>query len=405
MLAACGRFGFDPLEIKWSVDISDDASGTGLARLGEETLVVGGFFKETVDFGGGPRTSSGCDDMFVLALDLDGNYLWDRVFGGAGCERLLSLAVHQQRIFFGGSYDTATSAIDGDWVHRGATDAFLMALSDSGEIQWSEVWGEFGDDVVSSLDSTSTGIAVSGWIEGDQQLGSFPLLGHGAEDILAALFDPTGAVIWAASFGGTHPDRAFDIQGASPGVVVSGQFQDDVDFGAGLRSSVDEHDAFTLRLDATGNPLWDAGWGDVDADQARSSAVDAAGAVIVAGFAEPRALRAHVEKFDSSGQSLWKLTASDVTAGSSNAEAVALFEEDIFVSGGFEGTLRLGEEEHTTTTRQSWIAKLDSDGNVLRTLLFGDGIEIGPNNLTALADGDIITVGVNRLIVYRFHRP
>ncbi len=46
-------------------------------------IVVTGVMEGTVDFGGGPVTSTGDADVFLLAFDSSGHYLWSRHFEGA----------------------------------------------------------------------------------------------------------------------------------------------------------------------------------------------------------------------------------------------------------------------------------------------------------------------------------
>jgi hypothetical protein len=48
---------------------------------GAGNVLLTGDFDGTVDFGGGPLTSAGSDDIFVAKLDAQGNHLWSKRFG------------------------------------------------------------------------------------------------------------------------------------------------------------------------------------------------------------------------------------------------------------------------------------------------------------------------------------
>src|SRR6185503_2838528 len=57
-----------------------------------------------------------------------------------------------------------------------------------------------------------------------------------------------------------------------------------VDFGAGALTSAGGIDAFVLKLDKDGNPLWGKIFGDALDQEAQSVAVDAAGNIVVTGY-------------------------------------------------------------------------------------------------------------------------
>src|SRR5690606_19356246 len=53
--------------------------------------IVTGYFEDTVDFDPGAGvfnlTSAGGDDVFLLKLDINGNFVWARAIGGTGLSR------------------------------------------------------------------------------------------------------------------------------------------------------------------------------------------------------------------------------------------------------------------------------------------------------------------------------
>jgi len=59
----------------------DDQGIGNVAVDSEGNVVVVGGFQNTIDFGGGVRTSAGQGDMFVVKFDSLGSYVWDRVYG------------------------------------------------------------------------------------------------------------------------------------------------------------------------------------------------------------------------------------------------------------------------------------------------------------------------------------
>ncbi|MFT3769974.1 MAG: hypothetical protein QM820_31485 [Minicystis sp.] len=68
------------------------AVGNGIALDAAGDIVVTGSFSGTVNFGGGPLTAAGGQDVFVLKLDPQGNHLWSRRFGDSQAQRGTSVA-------------------------------------------------------------------------------------------------------------------------------------------------------------------------------------------------------------------------------------------------------------------------------------------------------------------------
>jgi len=96
--------------------------------------VLAGFFKRTVDFGGGPRLAPGGTDKtdsVALALDGSGNYRWDHTFGGDLHDQAMVVARDPAtgNLLVGGSF---AGTVGGVWldgsvaVASGSADAFLF---------------------------------------------------------------------------------------------------------------------------------------------------------------------------------------------------------------------------------------------------------------------------------------
>jgi hypothetical protein len=73
---------------EWVQSFGDVAKQTcrGLAVDSSGNLYLTGFFLGTVNFGGGPLTSAGAEDIFIAKLDSTGNHIWSRSFGDAAIQ-------------------------------------------------------------------------------------------------------------------------------------------------------------------------------------------------------------------------------------------------------------------------------------------------------------------------------
>jgi hypothetical protein len=92
---------------------------------------------------------------------------------------------------------------------------------------------------------------------------------------------------WVKRMGGAGADQcegvAVDLAG---NVVVTGSFSGAADFGQGPLTSAGRRDAFLVKIDPGGAPVWSKRFGSSGDDVATSVAVDAAGNVFVAGYAD-----------------------------------------------------------------------------------------------------------------------
>ncbi len=68
----------------------ESATSIAVDNLGD--VLVTGSFLGVVDFGGGPLSSKGGNDIYVLKLSSAGEYLWAKVFGDPDTQKGLDIA-------------------------------------------------------------------------------------------------------------------------------------------------------------------------------------------------------------------------------------------------------------------------------------------------------------------------
>ena len=127
---------------------------------------------------------------------------------------------------------------------------------------------------------------VTGTFEQSIDFGTGTLTSAGGADAFIASFNAAdGQVQWSARLGGTSTDGPPLIQ-ASPfgGVHLCGSYSGTVDFGDMQRTSQGGTDAFVVAYDlATGAPLSSRSYGGTGADRCTALAFDATGAMVLTG--------------------------------------------------------------------------------------------------------------------------
>ena len=131
--------------------------GLGIAVDGDGNVLVTGQFRDTVDFGGGPITSLGGDDIFVAKFDAGGTHVWSHGFGSFTRDKGLGVSVDADgNVLVTGSFAShhGIGTIDfggGPIVSSGKSDLFVAKFDPDGNHLWSH---GFGGPTSSSLSST-----------------------------------------------------------------------------------------------------------------------------------------------------------------------------------------------------------------------------------------------------------
>jgi hypothetical protein len=227
-------------------------SGQGVAVDGNGNVTVTGDFCGTVDFGGGPLTSAGLNDIFVASYSSTGAFRWAKRFGTTSKDQGWGVAVD------GTGNVTITGAFNGTVDFGGGPlsspvngDIFIASYSSTGAFRWARRLGATTDDdwgYAVAVDGSGN-VTVAGVFSGTVDFGGGPLATAGGNDIFVASYSATGSFRWARRFGATGIDRGHGVAVAGSGnVAVTGSFEGTVDFGGGPLTSAGSSDIFLLEL-------------------------------------------------------------------------------------------------------------------------------------------------------------
>jgi hypothetical protein len=206
--------------------------GSSLASHGT-TLVLGGFFDDTIAFGGTaqPITSAGLLDCFVVKLAADGTGIWARQFGGAGDDRDPQVAVDAAGdVYVAGSFKQQVAFGAINLVSNGGSDIFVAKLRGSdGSVAWAISIGSTGDDGASRIRVDAGLVALSGTLGGTLD-GGTPA--GGVDALVAGLEAATGAPRWRHVYATAGDERSFGLTiGRDGDVYALVSLGGEIDFG------------------------------------------------------------------------------------------------------------------------------------------------------------------------------
>ncbi|HRD56669.1 MAG TPA: T9SS type A sorting domain-containing protein [Ferruginibacter sp.] len=238
-------------------------------------------------------------ESFIAKLNADGNFIWAKEIDGYFAEGFGISKDATGNLYVCGTFDQAVDLDPGVAVFNvttsGAADAFLVKLDVNGNFIWGKSFGGIGSQTCKSVAVDATGnVLLTGYfpftVDFDPGAAVFNITALGASDAYVLKLDGSGNFIWAKVFSGTAADNANDIAVDVMGnVFVTGLFQFTADFDPGpgvYNLTALSNDIYIAKLDAAGNFGWAIKYGGTTLDAGLSIFVAATGNIYATGFFE-----------------------------------------------------------------------------------------------------------------------
>ena len=203
---------------------------------------------------------------------------WQKSFGGTGNDVAYSLEITSD-----GGYVIAgnSNSTDGDVSgNHGGWDIWIIKLENDGNIGWEKCFGGSGDDYANSVQQTTDGGYI---VAGYSNSNDGDVSGnHGSSDYWVVKLDSSGNLLWQKSLGGTLFDYANSVQQTFDGGYIV----------AGLTTSNDgdvsgnhgNYDFWVVKLDSSGSIQWQKCYGGSNYDNANSVQQTFDGGYVVTGI-------------------------------------------------------------------------------------------------------------------------
>ena len=211
----------------------------------------------------GNHGTAGYTDGVVMKFDPNGILLWSKCYGGSKNEELLDMQVINGRIFLAG-YANST---DGDIPpNQKNYDVWLLALDENGNKVFSKIYGGSQNDVAYSMcygkDGTLTLAGYTTSADGDVK-GA-----RGSQDYWIINVSTSGNLNWQKVLGGTDADYANSILTDTDGGYVIGGISYSTDMD--ITDPLGEGDYWVVKLTAGGTVVWKQNIGGGRNDNLRS---------------------------------------------------------------------------------------------------------------------------------------
>lgn len=264
----------------WAKSIGGHLSefATSIAIDVSGNIYLTGYYQDTVDFDPGKgifnQISNGNNDIFILKLNPDGNFVWAKTIGGKDDDQGQSIIVDSRaKIFVAGFFSDIADFNTGKGTLNltapgflKSDDAFILKLDSAGNFISAKNFGGESDDRIFSINIDNSGnIYTTGEFWGiadfDPDAGISNLTSAGAYDIFISKLDSLGNLIWAKIFGGIANDKSTSISVDNSGnICIVGYFLGTCDFDPGTNvlnlNLTGNYATFILKLNNSGNLVW-----------------------------------------------------------------------------------------------------------------------------------------------------
>lgn len=303
------------------------------------------------------QRNAGAFDAFLRKYDRSGTEVWTRQFGTPGIDEILAIAVDESGIYVAG--DTQGD-LRGRSSATGAAHAFVRKYDLNGAEVWTREFGSGRREEVLALAVSPTGVYAAG----DTAVFAPPF-----NDGFVATFDVGGATAWSRWIGTETPDRASAIAVNASGVFVAGATQGTLPG----QTSTGDSDGFLRKYGFDGTELWTRQFGTSGSDEILSMTLDGSGLYlagitdgIMAGQTGAGETDAFLLKYDFNGQPMW--TRQFGTSGYDDALGVAVHAQGVYFAGNTRGALA---GHANAGDFDAFVRKFDLDGAHMWTQQFG----------------------------------
>jgi len=290
---------------------------------------------------------------------------------------------------FGGKFDDWANAVqqtkDGGYIVAGQTisseagnrDVYLIKTDINGDIKenkgWEKTFGGAGDDYANSVQQTKDeGYIVAGATESFKF--KFP-------DAYLIKTDSKGEKMWEKTFGGNFNDWARSVQ----------QTKDDGYVVAGYTNSFKDGngDIYLIRIDSSGNKVWENSFGNIGYDDAYSVQQTSDDGFLVAGATGifgTKVWDVYLAKANSIGEKQWSKIFGG--KGDDQAHSIEQTRDGGYIVAGDTDSFRAGGYD-------MYLIRIDYNGNKLwrGERMFGRSKDDHAYSVQQTSDGGFIIAG------------
>jgi len=232
------------------------------------------------------QPSNGFSDYWIGKLDADGNLLWEKNYGGDNIDQLQALKPTPDGGYILGGYSKSTLSGDKSEPNffQFSLDYWVVKIDALGTVEWDRTLGGQADEFFWDLELAHDGGYILAGNTFSDMTGNVSENNYGISDYWIVKLAADGSLEWDKVYGGAGQDWCFDVLATSDGnYLISGHSGSGAE-GNKTTASQGSNDFWTLKIDPSGNIIWQRSFGGNADDQIHDVVESNSGGFLLAGI-------------------------------------------------------------------------------------------------------------------------
>lgn len=230
-------------------------------------------------------SSRGASDYWLVEIDSLGNILWQKVIGGIGIDHILSVIPTSDNGYMAAGFSWSGAGADKTTPSFGGFDYWLIKLDSSANIQWQREYGGSAFDHLMSIKQLNDGSYQLGGFSASGVSGNKTEPSRGGNDYWEMRIDSSGNILWQKTIGGSGADEMRGgLLSVAGGCYIAIGFSQSGISGEKSEASRGADDYWLVRTDSSGNILWDKTLGGDSTEYLYCSVVTSDGGYLITGW-------------------------------------------------------------------------------------------------------------------------
>ncbi|QHV97800.1 T9SS C-terminal target domain-containing protein [Spirosoma endbachense] len=210
--------------------------------------------------------------------------VWDKTFGGTSTNYLYAMVATSDGGFLLGGYSNSGQDGNKSDPNRGREDFWVVKIDGSGNKVWDKTFGGSRSDLLYTMVGTSDGGFLLGGSSDSGQDGNKSDPNRGEGDFWVVKIDGSGNKVWDKTFGGSFGDYLTSVAATSDGGFLLGGYSGSGQTGnKSDPSRGGDYDYWVVKINGSGNKVWDKTFGGTNTDQLYSVAATSDGGFLLGG--------------------------------------------------------------------------------------------------------------------------
>ncbi|RDC64874.1 T9SS type A sorting domain-containing protein [Adhaeribacter pallidiroseus] len=216
---------------------------------------------------------------------------WDKTLGGFNLDHLTAMVATPDGGYLVGGYSVSGKTGDKSENNKGTpnqpgyylADYWVVKLNHQGAKLWDKAYGGTEADKLTTIIVTPDGGYLLGGTSASSQSGDKSQEGKGKTDFWLVKLDATGQKIWDQTYGGSEADNLSTLLATPDGGYLLGGSSESGKSGDKSQVSKGNSDYWLIKIDAQGTKIWDKTYGGSEADKLNAIVVSANGGYLIGG--------------------------------------------------------------------------------------------------------------------------